>query len=274
MAAPSSPRKKHTRTVVTSSGSHEKTSMLPPLDINRTTLHSHHTRRSARKSSRGHTVPAMMLTPSKATGSMMVSGKRSHSAISSAQTPEGGPGAAAGATPVDHGHHGSVHVPASPSRGRKSRNGGHHVKTGSHHQFPSSPERKSKVLCTPDRMAGRRGQILNKIETVRVLRARPAFYPIAERGGGGAGSSTAAPGGMPTMEASASSSAKSSSGKLSAKYSSSGGVADLSSGGSIELPHNIMGKHITLHRSEMKRKRRALALPPPSPTPPSAANFL
>merc|ERR1719273_2479452 len=79
--------------------------------------------------------------------------KRSHSAASTQD--EAGNGNSA------------VVMPGTPehlsSSGRRSR---------------QSPERKSsKVLYTPEKIA-RRGHILNKIETVRILRARPAFYPI------------------------------------------------------------------------------------------------
>merc|ERR1719412_2616914 len=74
VSAATSPRKKHTKTVISAmTGLHETTKTLPPLDINRTILHHHSTRRSARKSSRGHTVPVMQLG---------AASKRSHSAAS------------------------------------------------------------------------------------------------------------------------------------------------------------------------------------------------
>lgn len=207
---------------MTPTGGQETTKTLPPLDINRTILYHHSTRRSARKSSRGHTVPVMLATKASiannAGGTSSSSGKRSHSAASTAEE-QGSPG-----TPESH-------------QGRRSSRGQHHHH---HHRShtSSSPERKSsKVLCTPEKML-RRGHILNKIETVRILRARPAFYPIKDK---------------PSV----------SSNKSSAKS-----VRELIDGASaspssyshhdyMELPNNILGKHITLRmdRSELKRKR-------------------
>jgi hypothetical protein len=248
VSAATSPRKKHTKIVMTASGLHETTKTLPPLDINRTILHHHSTRRSARKSSRGHTVPVMQLG---------AASKRSHSAASTNQDE-----AAAG---------GNIIVPGTPDHstsvsGRRSR---------------QSPERKSsKVnLYTPEKMS-RRGHhhILNKIETVRILRARPAFYPIKLK---------------PDLYSDKVTITSSTSNKSSARSmrdyaalvdvgaaSVTGGSTGVTPGASLpptggmmthqdymELPHNILGKHITLRmdRSEMKRKRgRGLASLPPS----------
>merc|ERR1719412_2124813 len=161
VSAATSPRKKHTKTVISAmTGLHETTKTLPPLDINRTILHHHSTRRSARKSSRGHTVPVMTLNSSN---------KRSHSAASTQQddlTPMTPPPTAE--TTTTTGATGVI-------GGRRSRN--HQYRGHSH-----SPERKSsKVLCTPEKLARRGHHIYNKIETVRILRARPAFYPIRDR---------------------------------------------------------------------------------------------
>lgn len=225
-----SPRKKHTKTVMTSTGGHETTKTLPPLDINRTILYHHSTRRSARKSSRGHTVPVMLATKASIAnnaGGTIAAGKRSHSAASTAE---------------DQAQAAPPGTPESSHQGRRSSRGQHH-----HHRLhtSSSPERKSsKVLCTPEKML-RRGHILNKIETVRILRARPAFYPIKD-----SGSSKAA--------------------FVSSNKSSAKSVRELMDGASTsssaayheymhhqELPNNILGKHITLRmdRSELKRKR-------------------
>jgi len=230
VSAATSPRKKHTRIVMTPSGMHETTKTLPPLDINRTILHHHSTRRSARKSSRGHTVPVMLATKASLNAS-----KRSHSAASNA--PEEAVFVNPG-TPEPHhihvGHHG----------GRRSR--GHHRGHAS-----ASPERKSaKVLCTPEKMS-RRGHILNKIETVRILRARPAFYPFKDKVSGGSKASKSVVreyvvdngSGLPT----------------------SGMATPIGHHDYMELPHNILGKHITLRmdRTE-KRKRKGLASLTPS----------
>jgi len=64
----------------------------------------------------------------------------------------------------------------------RTRHHGAHLK----HSSPNAtPERHyyhshhRKLLCTPEKMARRRE--INKIETVRILRARPAFYPIKEK---------------------------------------------------------------------------------------------
>jgi hypothetical protein len=82
----------------------------------------------------------------------------------------------------------------------------------------------------------RRSQI-NKIETVRILRARPAFYPLKDKISG-KGLKSGALGNEP----------------LSPIQSSGTDIISLDG-----LPHNILGKHITLmmDRSAMKRKRTA-----------------
>ena len=249
VSAAASPRKKHTRTVMTASGNTETTKTLPPLDLNRTVLHGngallhhHSTRRSARKSSRsgggGHSVPVMNLNNS--------SNKRSHSAASTQddthlnnhETPTPPSEAAAAASVSGYG----------TAAGRRSR--GHHYRGHSH-----SPERKSsKVLCTPEKLARRGHHIYSKIDTVRILRARPAFYPIRDK------IST-------TTSSSAKSSAKSS--HRDHRHHRDGQHVH-------QLHHHqppdfesemlfdslnrspILGKHITLRmdRSELKRKRR------------------
>ena len=232
VSAATSPRKKHTRTVMTPSGVQETTKTLPPLDINRTVLHHHSTRRSARKSSRIHsTVPVML-----ATKNSLGSSKRSHSAAS---TQDEASGLVPSTTPES--------LNGGQSRSRSRNHHGHHGRG-----LTASPERKSsKVLCTPEKLAAssRRGHILNKIETVRILRARPAFYPMKDK-------------------VSISSSSKSSAKSVRETY---GGSEIGASGGPsqaysdyLELPHNILGKHITLRmdRSELKRKHRRGLLPP------------
>lgn len=220
VSAATSPRKKHTRTVMTPSGVQEVTKTLPPLDINRTVLHHHSTRRSARKSSRIHsTVPVML-----ATGSS----KRSHSAASTQDQVVG------------------------PSSTPESVNGNRSRSRNHHRGLTASPERKSsKVLCTPERMA-RRGHILNKIETVRILRARPAFYPMKDK-----------------ISDKVSISSKSSAKSVRDTYGdhshhSSGIPSSSTMHDYLELPHNILGKHITLRmdRSELKRKHKRGLLPP------------
>lgn len=231
VSAAASPRKKHTRTVMTASGLTETTKTLPPLDVSRTVLHGngallhhHSTRRSARRSSKGHSVPVMNLNSSN---------KRSHSAASTAEdntTPD---------TPPNAGHSSADLVSAT-----LGATGGHGVggrrSRSNHHRGPThSPERKSsKVLCTPEKLA-RRGHIYNKIESVRILRARPAFYPIRDK-------------------VSTSSSTKSS-----AKSVHRSVHHDLDHELLLDsLPRSpILGKHITLRmdRSEMKRRKKILA---------------
>ena len=146
-----------------------------------------------------------------------------------------------------------------------------------------SPERKSsKVnLYTPEKMSRRGHHILNKIETVRILRARPAFYPIKHKSDFNSDKVTI------TSSTSNKSSARSMrdyqaalvdvgaasvTGSTGVTPGANPGAALPPSGGMthqdyMELPHNILGKHITLRmdRSEMKRKRgRGLASLPPS----------
>jgi len=243
VSAATSPRKKHTKTVISASGLHETTKTLPPLDINKTILYHHSTRRSARKSSRGHTVPVMQLG---------AASKRSHSAAS---------------TQDEAGN--AIIMPGTPE---------HHIPSG--RRSRQSPERKSsKVLYTPEKIS-RRGHILNKIETVRILRARPAFYPIKH--------STSTVDKVTISTNSNKSSARSvrdyaalvDVGAATAAASSGSHTTGVTPGAAFpmghlthqdmyELPHNILGKHITLRmdRSEMKRKHRArglASLPPHS----------
>lgn len=101
-------------------------------------------------------------------------------------------------------------------------------------QIPDTPTRSGGrggyyrgLTASPEKMA-RRGQILNKIETIRILRARPAFYPM----------------------------------KNPKDVSSTTSMAMASD--PFDLPSNILGKHITLRmdRGEMKKKKRIL--PPTS----------
>ena len=241
VSAATSPRKKHTKIVMTASGLHETTKTLPPLDINRTILHHHSTRRSARKSSRGHTVPVMQLG---------AASKRSHSAASTNQDE-------ANSHPVVPG---TPEMTSTSVSGRRSR---------------QSPERKSsKVnLYTPEKMSRRGHHILNKIETVRILRARPAFYPIKHKSDFNSDKVTI------TSSTSNKSSARSTRDYAALVDVGAGVTPGANSGAALppsggmtpqdymELPHNILGKHITLRmdRSEMKRKRgRGLASLPPS----------
>ena len=97
-------------------------------------------------------------------------------------------------------------------------------------------ERKQKSSHNQDK-ASRRSQI-NKIETVRMLRARPAFYPIKDKFS--AKGSKSAIGALLNEP-------------LSPIQSSGTDIVSLDG-----LPHNILGKHITLmmDRSVMKRKRK------------------
>jgi len=167
-----------------------------------------------------------------ATKNSLGSSKRSHSAASNTQ---------------QDGQADQVLGPSSTpeSIGRSSRSNRNH-----HRGLTASPERKSsKVLCTPERMA-RRGHILNKIETVRILRARPAFYPMKDK----------------IQDKVSVTSSKSSAKSVRDTYGdhhhgipSSSAMHDY-----LELPHNILGKHITLRmdRSELKRKHKRGLLPP------------
>ena len=117
-----------------------------------------------------------------------------------------------------------------------------------------------KLLCTPEKMARRRE--INKIETVRILRARPAFYPIKEK---------------QTLDTEKHSGHRS---NLSSKFTdlksshmNATQVSNDSSGQSTEplfdlqgQSNPVLGKHITLRldrAGDLKRKRRHnLVLPP------------
>ena len=204
-AAPSTKRKRRLRT--------SPSSLLPPLDISQQTIHHHLLRKSAaasRKSARVHTVPAMVLSANalSAVSSGPSKGKRPHSATSNN-------GNIAQKEPETA--HGTKSLILSPLR------------------QPMSPSERRKYLkakdplATPERLI-KRSQI-NKIETVRVLRARPAFYPVKEKH----------------------------------PYSSSSSKSRLRAGvGELDLPHNILGKHITLRMDragDLRRKRRTV-LPP------------
>ena len=148
---------------------------------------------------------------------------------------------------------------------RRTRHHGSHLKHSSPH---ATPERHyyhnhhRKLLCTPEKMARRRE--INKIETVRILRARPAFYPIKEK--------------QPMDSEKHSGHHRS---NLSAKFSdlktsshmNATQVSNDSAGQSSEPlfdlqghSNPVLGKHITLRldrAGDLKRKRRHnLVLPP------------
>jgi len=153
----------------------------------------------------------------------------------------------------------------SPIHHRRTRHHGSHLKHSSPH---ATPERHyyhnhhRKLLCTPEKMARRRE--INKIETVRILRARPAFYPIKEK---------------QSMDSEKHSGHHRS--NLSAKFSdlktsshmNATQVSNDSAGQSTEPlfdlqghSNPVLGKHITLRldrAGDLKRKRRHnLVLPP------------
>lgn len=125
--------------------------ILPPLNIHQQQLHHPSNRKSARKTSgRHHTVPVIVASssPSKSQ-SGTASSKRAHSAASNAY--------------IDDPN--AMLIPdmiLSSRRPQNHRNGA---------------ERKHK--SGSDKLA-KRSQV-NKIETVRILRARPAFYPVKDR---------------------------------------------------------------------------------------------
>lgn len=74
-------------------------------------------------------------------------------------------------------HHGTLQRQGSIKRSHSSSHESTPVDSVHSHHQPSTPVRKSpKVLCTPEKMS--RNRHLNKIETVRILRAKPAFYPV------------------------------------------------------------------------------------------------
>ena len=115
---------------------------------------------------------------------------------------------------------------ASPSRSPNGKrphsasNNGPIILSPLHHPYSPSVDRRKadRKLRTPERRQ------INKIETVRILRARPAFYPIKDK-----------------------------------PYPSNSKKKE-----PLELPNNILGKHITLRvdrAGDLKRKRRS-PLPP------------
>ena len=147
----------------------------------------------------------------------------------------------------------------------RARHHGAHLKNSS---TSNTPERHyyhshhRKLLCTPEKMARRRE--VNKIETVRILRARPAFYPIKEK---------------PTIDADKQSGHHRS--NLAAKLSDSKGFSNMTANSNnndsagnftdhlFDLQghsNSVLGKHITLRMDragDLKRKRRHnLVLPP------------
>jgi len=180
--------------------------ILPPLNIHQQQLHHPSNRKSARKTSgRHHTVPVIIAsTPTKSLTASS-SSKRAHSAANSYEDNNFG-------------------LNPSPDMILNVRR---------HHYHRSSAERKHKSVTNPDKYS-RRTQI-NKIETVRILRARPAFYPVKDKFSAKGGKSV-------NMNE-----------PLSPITSSGTDIISLDG-----LPHNILGKHITLmmDRSAMKRKRK------------------
>ena len=268
--------------------------ILPPLDIQQQTLHHHLTRRSAataRKAARVHTVPAMVLSGAapKSTG---ISKNSSHpSPFSSSVRPrphsanhplhphrqnQQGQEGSSSTT-----HHPTAHIGKTPSSSvllspihHRERRIRHHAKGSSPN---GTPERHyyhghhRKVLCTPEKMARRRE--INKIETVRILRARPAFYPIKEKQTHDLEKLSAYSGHYPHR--SGKSSAKLSDLKAILHANQSPNLFDDGSGAhstnepSFDLQTHgnpVLGKHITLRMDragDLKRKRRHnLVLPP------------
>jgi len=255
--------------------------ILPPLDIQQQTLHHHLTRRSAaaRKAARVHTVPAMVLSgaapkspgikqSSQITSASVSIRPRPHSATHP-MNPRGQQNSQFGQEALiaypNSSKTPSSAVLLSPIHQRRSRHHGVHLKNSSPN---ATPERHyyhnhhRKLLCTPEKMARRRE--INKIETVRILRARPAFYPIKEK-------QTIDPDKHPGHHRT------NLSAKLSDLKSSSHMHGNLNmndgSGHSTEPLFDlqghgnpVLGKHITLRMDragDLKRKRRHnLVLPP------------
>ena len=183
--------------------------ILPPLNIHQQQLHHPSNRKSARKTSgRHHTVPVIIAsTPTKSLTASS-SSKRAHSAANAYEDNTFG-------------------LNPSPDMILNVRR---------HHYHRNSAERRHKSVTNPEKYS-RRTQI-NKIETVRILRARPAFYPVKDKFSAKGGKS------MNMNE------------PLSPITSSGTDIISLDG-----LPHNILGKHITLmmDRSAMKRKRKSQA---------------
>lgn len=258
--------------------------ILPPLDIQQQTLHHHLTRRSAaaRKAARVHTVPAMVLSGAspKSTGIKHQSTHHSSTTASTRPRPHSAnqPINSRGQPNSQHGQEALMSYPSahvgknsssavllSPIHHRRARHHGAHLKNSS---TSNTPERHyyhshhRKLLCTPEKMARRRE--VNKIETVRILRARPAFYPIKEK---------------PTIDTDKQSGHHRS--NLAAKLTDSKGFSNMTANSNnndsagnftdhlFDLQghsNSVLGKHITLRMDragDLKRKRRHnLVLPP------------
>ena len=225
----SSPVKHRKRRLKTSS-------LLPPLDVGpRTTVASSASSQPSprhKRAMRVHTVPA----------SMVLSTATVSPPPLQAAALDGGGGSSGGGLPKSpvkkqRPHSASQHVLLSPL---------HH-----HHPHPYSPSaerhqrRKQKqqhhhLIKSPDRSA----KTINKIETVRILRARPAFYPSAVAAGGSGKAykhhhhhhkSKHLEGGPPP-------------------------VAPPPTAEQLDLPSNVLGKHITLRMDragDLKRKRKS-----------------
>ena len=188
--------------------------ILPPLNIHQQQLHHPSYRKSARKTSGRHnTVPVIVASSSNKSNSGNSIGKRALSAANAYD---------------DDNVAGSNSL--SSAFFNETYNNNNNNGSGRRHR--SSAERKHKS-SNPEKLS-RRSQI-NKIETVRILRARPAFYPVKDKfsARGIKGSMVNEP--------------------LSPIQSSGTDIVSLDG-----LPHNILGKHITLmmDRSVMKRKRK------------------
>ena len=167
------------------------------------------------------------------------SGKRSHSAAAAAS-------ASVLSTPIDS-------VPSSPAR--KSHHS-HHPEHKSRHHHGRSSHRSAHLTSatiTPGSEAYLRSpkssrNRVNKIETVRVLRARPLFYPIVkERYSGG----SPVPGSGIRVRSRAATAAPSTLSQLAALELPYPGIE-------AEPRHHVLGKKISL-RADPKRKRKGLA---------------
>jgi hypothetical protein len=210
-------RKRTSKTTIVQSNtptsfSDSSVTILPPLNIHQQQLHHPSYRKSARKTSgRHHTVPVIIASSSNKLNSGNSIGKRALSAANA---------------------YDDDNVAGSSSLSAAFFNETFNNNNGSGRRHRSSAERKHKS-SNPDKLS-RRSQI-NKIETVRILRARPAFYPVKDKFSAR---------GLKTSIVNE---------PLSPIQSSGTDIVSLDG-----LPHNILGKHITLmmDRSVMKRKRK------------------
>jgi len=260
--SPSSPmhqmspvKQRKRRLKVSSTSASAGTLQLPPLDISQQTFHGrsaasarepqHLSPGRHKRAMRVHTVPASMVLHTATVGSPpppppppLDVANDDDGQASPVHLPKGSPvkkqrphSASQHHTlllsPLHHHPHPHPYSPSAERHARRKQKQAHQL------HLKSSPEHHSSRYSGS---SSGHHRTINKIETVRILRARPAFYPVAP--------------GSTSHKSYKSYKSK----RIDPDFRTSGGQETL------DLPNNILGKHITLRMDragDLKRKRKS-----------------